>query len=119
MARIHQTETKPSCAGAPLPSPEHHAVPAWVRCHAVRDVVVDLHILVQGLYDFALQQILIPEVTFSKHPVQHHSRRRLDVRGDLPQAQRVPISNLMGQGKGQAAFPVRTPSTMLTTEQLS
>lgn len=102
---IHQTKTKPSRSGLSLPSPEHHAVPARVGCHAVRDVVVDLHVLVQGLHHFALQQVLIPEVTLPKHPVQHGGGRGLDLRGDLPQAQRVPIPNLMGQGKGQAGCP--------------
>lgn len=87
----------------PIPSrssPEHHAVPVWMRCHAVRDVVVDLHVLVQGFHHFALQQVLVPEVTLPKHSVQHCGRRGLDVRGDLPQAQRVPVPDLIGRGKG-------------------
>lgn len=95
----------PSAPGPSPSSPEHHAVPARVGGHAVRHIVVDLHVLVQRLHHLALQQVLVPEVTLPQHPVQHRGRRGLHLRGHLPQAQRVPVPHLTGRGRGQAGCP--------------
>lgn len=91
---------KPLQLGSHLPSPEYHAVPARVGCHAVRHIVIHLHVLVQSLHHFALKQVLVPEVTLPQHPLQHSGGRGLNLCGDLPQAQGVPIPNLLGPKEG-------------------
>lgn len=82
------------------PSPEHHKVAARMGCHAVSDIVVQLHTRHQGFQHLGPQQVLIPEGPLPQNTVQHYSRRGCYLCGHLPHTQGMPIGRLGATGVG-------------------
>lgn len=53
-----------------LSLPENNKVSDGVRSHGVQHILVNFCLLVQALHHLPLQEVLVPEVTFSQHSVQ-------------------------------------------------
>lgn len=60
-----------------LPGPENYKVSGGMWNHAVQHVLVDFCLSVQRFHNLPLHEVLIPQVTFSQHTVQHHRGRCL------------------------------------------
>lgn len=65
--------------------------------HGVPDILVDLRPLIQGLYDSALEQVLVPVALLSQQSRQNFLGTRRHLHGHLPQPQWKAIVHLEKQ----------------------
>lgn len=77
-------------------SPQNYKVPAGMRGHAIEDILKHFSLLVKCLTHFPLQQVHVPQMALSQHPVQHYRWRCFHLHRHSPPSQRIPISHLDG-----------------------
>lgn len=76
-----------------------------MRGHAIEDILKHFGLLVKCLTHFPLQQVHIPQMALSQHPVQHYRWRCFHLHRHSPTSQRIPISNLDGTELNLCIYP--------------
>jgi len=76
-------------------APEFAEVSGRMRHHHVDDVLEHFGLVVETLHDSPLDDVVVPEMSFTQQAFEHVDRRRRHLHAILPQSQWVAVTDLL------------------------